>query len=380
MSANHGGPVSLKPISEMAKYIKNLIPAHIPETYDLKPMLKNIGSEEDIRKGVIAYRDFLYSFCDRLISEGHLYVKLPKNPKNQADYPFLQSVTDLLADIGYYGKLSENSQSLLVTEIPSYSASIDRKGNIKKPKNSGSMLLDCMRFLALCGFDFTGIDLEAKKFNISELKLLEVSYPNNPVLLTGLKVMAIADVELRHKRYINDNNHENLLCCDYRLIKAEDTDVLDVLKDFLYPLPEEVQKLALELHQHYIDMGMTCVVIKSILEVHFAYSYIKNSQRVLSPKDIYQKRIWEFSLTIRNGYCLVIKAKKTDKYGDIIKEFPLPLQELIGRGYGCDRKLRNEPCQCGCHGFRIPLDDSILDISRYIETWLDNEVSCYLRK
>jgi len=375
MSTYHGGPVTQEPISEIAKYIKNLIPANIPETYALKPMFENVAREENIRKGVIAFRDFLYLFCDRLISDGHLYVKPQKNPKSETDYPFLYNVTDLLADIGYHSKLTESGDSLLITEIPSFTASIDEKGNVKKPKNSGSKLIECLWFLALCGFVFTGIDLEAKKLNISEVQLLEVSYPNAPVLLTGLKAMSIADIELRTKRYKNDYNHDNLLRCDYRLMKAEDTDVLDVLKDFLHPLPEKVQKLALELHQRYIDMGMTCVTIISTFEVHFAYSYIKNSRRVLSSRDVYQLRVWEFALSTKYGYCLVIRAKKTDKYADVIEKFPLSLQEKIEKGYGCDRKLRNEPCQGGCQGIRIPLDDSILNISRNIEIWLDNEVS-----
>jgi hypothetical protein len=72
---------------------------------------------------------------------------------------------------------------------------------------------------------------------------------------------------------------------------------------------------------------------------------------------------------------LVIRPKKTDKYADVIKGFPLSLQKIIAKGYGCDRKLRNERCQHGCQGIRIPLDDSILAISGDIETWLDSEVS-----
>lgn len=167
----------------------------------------------------------------------------------------------------------------------------------------------------------------------------------------------------------------NIFRCDYRLIKAEDTDIFDVLKDFLYPLPEKLQKFALELHQRYIDMGMTCVTINDNA-VHFAYSYIKNIKRTLSTREIYQRRVWEFALSMKYGYCLVVRAKKTDKYADVIKKFPLSLQEKIAQGYECDRKLRNERCQGGCQGIRIPLNDSILSISKDIETWLDKEVLC----
>jgi len=370
MSTQHGGPITLKPISEVAKFHKKLIPANIPEIYALKPMFVNVANEENIRNGVVAFRDFLYLFCNRLISDGHLYAKPPKTPKSEADYPFLYIITNLLVDIGYHSKLAESGDSLLITEIPSCTASVDENGKRKSAKISFSNLIECLRFLTLCGFVFTGIDLEAKTFNISDAQM-EVSYPNNPILLTGLKAMSVADMELRTGRRGWNDCH--ILRCDYRLLKSEDSDILDVLKDFLHPLPERVQEFALKLHQRYTDMGMTCSM-RVLGDVNFAYSYIKNSKRVLSPTDMYSLSIWQFSISMKYGYCLVVRPKKTDKYADVIETFPLSLQELIAKGYGCDRKLRNERCQHGCQGIRIPLDDSILNTSENIETWLDNEV------
>lgn len=317
-------PITIKPISEVAQFLKNLIPANMPDNYAIKPMFKNIASEEDIRKGIIAFRDFLYLLCDRLAIDGHLYAKPPKKPKSVMDYPFLHYITNMLVDIGYYGKLSEATAS----KIPAASQK------------------ECLEFLILCGFS------------------------NNPIMLTGLKVMSIADMELREgRRYWNDNN---LLRCDYRLIKAEATDVLDILKDYLHPLPEKVQDFAVKLHKRYTDLGMTCVTLIDD-QHHFAYAYLKNSRKVLSPRDKYYKRVWEFSISLKNGYCLVVRAKKTDEYADIIETFPPYLREKIAQGYGCDRKLRNERCQMGCQGIRIPLDESILDIAGDLETWLNKE-------
>lgn len=367
MSTNHGELITQKPISEYAKFLKNLVPANIPEAYALKPMFASVASEENIRHGVIAFRDFLCLFFDRLISVGHLHDK-PKKTKNPTDYPLLQNVNHLLIDIGYHGKPAERNDSLIITEIPSFTA--------PKPKIPASKQIECLRFLALCGFDFKGLDLKAKTLNISEVQLLEVSYPNNPILLTGLKALSIAAKELWVRFY---NNADNLLRCDYRVMKAEDTDPLNVLKDFLQPLPEKLQKFAVELHLRYIDMGMSCVMIIDD-QYHFAYSYVKKSKRILSPRDIYQQRVWEFAISMKYGYCLFVRAKKTSKYADIIDKFPLSLQEKIAKGYGCDRKLRNEPCQGGCQGIRIPLDDSIVVMKQDIEIWLDNEVPSSLRK
>jgi len=38
--------------------------------------------------------------------------------------------------------------------------------------------------------------------------------------------------------------------------------------------------------------------------------------------------------------------------------------------------LGNKHCQHDCQGIRIPLDNSIINISKEIETWLDSEISC----
>jgi len=59
--------VTLKPISDVAGYLKNLIPASIPEAYAIKPRLESVAGEERIRSGIVAFRDFLYLLCDRLI-------------------------------------------------------------------------------------------------------------------------------------------------------------------------------------------------------------------------------------------------------------------------------------------------------------------------
>jgi hypothetical protein len=368
MSTQH--EVTIKPINEVAAFLKKLIPADIPEFYTLKPRFENLASGEQIRNGVVAFRDFLYLFFDCLVTDGHLFAKPPKNPGSMTDYPFLSNIACLLVEIGYHGKLSENGDSLLITEIPSCTASIDANGKRKSPNISAVNMTECLRFLSLCGFVFNGTDSEAKTFNISETRPLEASYPNNPIMLTGLKAMAVADKEMRKRRGWNDNA---VLGCDYRLLKEGGTDMRDVLKDFLHPLPEKVREFALNLHRRYTDMGMTCS-IRTLGDINFAYADVRKSRRALSPTDIYSLSVWQFSISMKNNYCLFVRPKKTDKYADTIANFPLYLREKIAKGYGCDRK-RNERCQGGCQGICIPLDESILDISGDIEIWLDNEMS-----
>ena len=363
--------VTLKPIGDVARYLKNLIPAGIPETYALKPVFESVANEDTIRNGVIAFREFLNLLCDRLISDGYTFAKPPKTPTSMTDYPFLHNLTNLLVDIGYYGKLAESGDSLLVTELPLCTATIDKNGKKKAPKIPASSFSECLRFLSLCGCVFSGISIDVKTVIISETQPLKVLYPQNPVMLTGLKALSIADMELRTgRRYWNDNN---LLRCDYRLLIAGDTDINDELTDFLHPLPKEVREYAEKLHQRYTGMGLTCSL--SILDdVSISYANIANSRRELSSRDKYQLRIWAFNYSIKHGYSLFVRAKKTDKYAETISTFPPLLQEKITAGYGCYKKFGRSYCQHDCQGIRLPLDESILDIGSDIMTWLDCEM------
>lgn len=356
-------------ISDMARYIKNIIPPNIPQTYPIKAMFEHVSGDENIRNGIIAFRDFLYLVCDRLIADSSLYDKPVKSTQNNVShpslpvsYPFLNNVKSILFNIGYQGELIENGGAILLDDLQVLTSVIGVDGGQMKAKISIPKLMEALKFLTCCGIYFDGIDLDAGTLNMSEYTSLKISYPDNPVMLIGLKVMALAQIDLYTK-----GNHDIFLRCDYRVLKDEDTEVISILKDFVAPLPVVVQDFALKLHQRYLEAGLTCVVDVFYLGIRFIYSY-KN------------KEIWTFSAAHESGYRILIKAQNTHKYSDVIDTFPLHLQEIISRGFGCNKKLFGEPCQKGCHGFSFSLDDSIIDISQDIEVWLDKEVSYLLKR
>ena len=358
-----------KTINEMASYIKGLIPANIPDTYTLKPMFTSISSEDNIRGGVLAFRDFLYQLYDKLIVDGSLYHNPPVKEETghtstAGNYPILYNVKSILINIGYHGVLNDKGDALLFSNMESLTISIGPDGGQLRAKISAPKVIESLRFLAGCGMVFNGIDLDAKKPDLSKIDLLEITYPTNSAMLTGLKTMAVAQKELRYTG--DDRNDDLFLRCDYRVLQDEETDVTTLLKDFVSPLPAKVQDFALKLHQHYLDAGFKCTANVKYFLVRFAYTYKSHD-------------IWDVAATVNYGYRLFIRAKNTDKYTDVIAKFPLHLQEKIAKGYGCEKKRFGEDCQHGCHGFSFLLDESIQDISHDLETWLDTEWSC-LRK
>jgi hypothetical protein len=355
-----------KSLSDMAKFIKELIPANIPEIYSLKPMLKKITNEGSIQKSILAFRDFLYQFYDCVITEGSLYEKPLKISKNDdsgheeaaslaVGYPFLNNVTSILINIGYEGKLNSNDKSLLLNNWQSLTSIISATGGLMKQKISIPKVIEYLRFLTSCGFCFGGIDLNSKKTDLENL--MEISYPDNPNMLTGLKIMSIA-----HREFSTNNDYYVFQRCDYKALLNEAPNVTAFFKDYIYPLSVKVQKFIFNLHQHYLSAGLICKMKMHYFGVIFSYSYKSNV-------------LWDF-MPSPDGSRIFTKAKNMDKYADVLKNFPLILQKKISRGYGCEKKLFGEPCQKGCHGFSFLLDDSILEIGKYIEEWLDQEISC----
>jgi hypothetical protein len=353
-----------KTLKDMAKHLKNVITSEIPETYAINPMFENISNEEDIRQGVLAFRNFLYQLCDILIVEGDSYDNHKKNAHEFDDrvtisvyFPFLHNVKCLLLNIGYYGVLTESARSLTVGN------------NIFNTKIPPSKSIECLRFLTDCGILIDGIDLNEKKLDLSKAGRIIISYPDNPSMLTGLKVMAIAEIEF-DKSMVNKSNtisycrfSDILLRCDYRVLKNDETDVISLLKDTMKPLSANVQDFILQLHQRYLNKGLKCNMEIKDLWIKIKYSYKS-------------KEIWGINVSLNNGYQINIKAKNTHKYADTIEKFPSFIQEMIEKGYGCGIKRGiSDHCNGGCQGFRFSLDDSIIDIRNAIETWLDTELS-----
>lgn len=346
-----------KGLQDVARYLKEIMTPEINEVYTINPIFSNVSDEDSIREGVVALRAFLVRFYDVLYTKSDLYdncKKVSHEYENRTTlsvyYPFLHHVSTILKNIGYQGIPVDNGLALAC-------GNTIFNGKLSVTKN-----LECLRFLADCGICIDGMDINEKKQNLSNIKTIKVTYPDNPSMLIGLKVMAIA--ELDHRTL---TNQDVFLRCDYRALKKDETDRTAIIKDTIKPLSTEVQDFILHLHQRYLDVGLTCVVEVKGFHIYIKYCYKR-------------KDIWGINASLNNGYHINVKSTKTHEYSDIIKTFSPILQELITKGYGCGRKRNIGRCDGGCRGIPISLDDSILDIRENIETWFDQELSCLLKK
>lgn len=345
-----------KTLQDVASYLKEIVVPETHEAYAINKAYTNISDEENIREGVLAFRRFLIRLYDVLHTQGDFFdnsKKVAHEYENRTTlsvyYPFLHHVRTILMNIGYHGTFAENDQSLSC------------ENTIFNGKLSVTKTLECLRFLADCGVCIDGININDKKQKLSDLKTLKVTYPDNPTMLLGLKVMAIAETD--HGTLVNQ---DVFLRCDYRALKKDETDVHSILKDTIKPLSTDVQDFILHLHQRYLDKGLTCVVEIKGFHIYMKYCYKR-------------KDVWGLNASLNNGYHINVKSTKTHEYADVIKTFSPNLQELIEKGYGCGRKREIAHCDGGCRGIPIVLDESVLDIRNEIETWFDHELT-YLQK
>lgn len=338
-----------KTLVDLAKYLKEIVVPEAQEAYALNPVFKAYGTEEAIWEGVNMFRAFLYQLLDNLAAKGDnydSYKKVAHEYENRTTlsgyYPFIYNVKNILIKTGFYGVPEENGEIL------------NCSSKILDEKLSSAKTLECLRFLNDCGLCIDGIDFNVKKINMPDIKTLKISYPKKPSMLTGMKVMAIAEIE--HSTLINQ---DVFFRCDYRAIKKDETNVFSILKDTIKPLSSEVQDFVLQLHRRYTGKGLKCTA-----EIKGFWIYIKYSYK--------RKDLWGVNASLNNGYHINVKAINTDKYMDTIETFSPYLKEIIAKGFGCGRKREGVGhCDGGCRGMPIPLDESVLSMKDDIITWFD---------
>ncbi|MDL2301571.1 hypothetical protein LJC58_04360 [Lachnospiraceae bacterium OttesenSCG-928-D06] len=356
-----------KSISEMAIIIKNLIPLDALDGYEINPAFRKVADDREIKNGVYCFKEFMTQMYDRLVTDGNLYEKSLKQPKETAGHdnvvslsaisPFINHVTSILINIGNYGNLIDSNTAMVLGDRSVLAVVVGPQGGTTKQRISGSKMVEVMKFLASCGLHFDGIDLTGKKPDLSNSDLLRIQYPDKPDMLVGLKVMAIA-----HNEMSSSNDYYVFQRCDYRVLRSEAPDITEHLHIYIRTLPDQARRFILRLHQHYLDDGLVCKMKMHYFGVIFSYNYKS-------------KVVWEFIPT-PDGCYITTKANHLSNYVDEVKTFHTVLQEKISMGYGCEKKRFGKPCQKGCHGFSFLLNDSISDIEYDIERWFDKELSC----
>ena len=151
-----------KTLQDVAQYLKEIMVAETEDTYAVNPIYLDFVDEENIHQGVLAFRKFLIQIYDMLYIKGEIFDKSKKVAHEYENrttlsvyYPFLHNVKTLLMNIGYDGRLNE--QTIIC------GASIFNK------RRSTNKNLECLRLLEECGFSIDGIDTDNRRQDLSDI-------------------------------------------------------------------------------------------------------------------------------------------------------------------------------------------------------------------
>ena len=73
---------------------------------------------------------------------------------------------------------------------------------------------------------YEGFDIDAEKSIMADKRPIEVTYPDNPAMLIGLKIMSIAQRDLQWK-----TKDEIFMRCDYRALTNEKIETIKKTKN-----------------------------------------------------------------------------------------------------------------------------------------------------
>lgn len=346
---------------DMARFLQYLIPSDIPSDYPIEKGYLNWGDLSKTKEAIVAFRDYLVKMCDCINSDEELSKTQKKGKEKYYDettlsveFPFLNNIRSILMNIGISGELTSSS-TIFVKDW----ATLSLKRSLNKSsttKLSNAQTKKTLQFLERTGFDFAGIDVQKKKIDTS-VQNIEISYPGNDLVMLGLKMLGLAQDE-HASRDVDDI----LLRCCYYVLNNRKIDSEIVLKDYTKGLSTSVSDFVFALHKAFIELGMTCNVELRMMNYHFIYFYKR-------------RMICRFSVSVHQGFRMVVKPKKTEKYEDLIRSFPKELRKKILLGYGCNKKSGSGHgnCQNGCAGIAFPLNKNISRYTTEIKKWIQAE-------
>ncbi len=356
-----------KNTKDAVKFLIDILPNTFLDNYSIKEVFKDISSDKNIRNGVVAFKEFLYKLYNYIITDNTLKEKPTRevhefmdNSSLPIDFPFLNILQSILVNIGFYGTLCDNESSILIEdfEVLTIIGNANMNSQGKMPL---SKFIEGLKYLKQCGIKFDGIDLNMKKPDMSNTKVIKVSYPDNQLMLIGLKTMAIAQKKLRI------SGHEDyFLCCNYKVIMADNYDLNLGFQDFINTLDVSLKDFVVSIHNKLLLSGLR-VEIEQIKYMRFRITYFNKS-----------KEFCTFSGSLK-GYSFIIKANNIANLPELIKGFHPVLQEKISRGFGCYKKTGGDHCIGGCQGYRFPLNESFINFSDDIMIWIENELT-YTKK
>jgi hypothetical protein len=193
-------------LADICMHLKAAVIPHTPDDFIIAEKFKLGLTDEELKAGIEAFRSFLHRLYDALAENKDRFdVKTGKqNGTIPARFPIIEDLGAILFQMGFHGKLETEPKNELIIygeDMLKVSKTQKYRHLIKMSKKRKMELFD---FLSDLGFYFEEADF-SDTIDFSKIGVFYVQYENDDIMLTGLKLMALAqaNVKAKYDRYSN---------------------------------------------------------------------------------------------------------------------------------------------------------------------------------
>jgi len=255
-------------LSHVCDYHKALIIPGMPDDFVVAERFRNGLTDEEIRKGFIAFREFLYNFYDRLSENRNNidaitgikydpYGDTSDNGNGNINhcFPIFRDIAYTLFALGIFGRLDKSEMKLnlngkdMLAPICPMTEKYPKKYNMILRMNVGRKC-EVFQLLSDLGLNFTGVN-STKDIDFSQIDAFNVSSDINNFLVIGLKL--IAEATANNSAYYKMTNMfwPVLLKCDfYPLANAKPKKYTARLKECISPQQPEVKEWIMKIDRY----------------------------------------------------------------------------------------------------------------------------------
>ena len=191
-------------LADVCNHLKAAVIPHTPEDFIIAETFRLGLSDDALKTGIAAFRSFLYALYDALANgKDRFDVKTGvKEGTLPARFPIIEDLGAILFQMGMHGKLETEPRN----ELAIYGEDMLHVSKMQKYKHLNKMSktrkMELFNFLSELGLYFEDADF-SEDVDFSKISIFYVQYENGDSLLTGLKLMALAqaNVKAKYDRY-----------------------------------------------------------------------------------------------------------------------------------------------------------------------------------
>jgi hypothetical protein len=296
-------------LADICKHLKTAVIPQTPKGFNIANEFKLGLSDEELKAGITAFRTFLYELYDALANNKDKFdVKTSKQDGTlPARFPIIEDLGAILFQIGFHGNLETEPKNELIV----YGEDMLKVSKMQKYRHinklSKKRKMELFDFLSGLGFYFEDADF-SNTIDFSKIGTFYVQYENGNSLLTGLKLMALAQANVKAKY---DRYSTILMRGDfYPLGNADPKPPIVNIVEYVNTQPPELKKWVIELDELLVK---SCKVVGEVQYFLCAGIFVYSSR-------ITKQRVCKIDLRAKNS-SVIPNVSHFENSSNILNEF-----------------------------------------------------------